>query len=107
MTQHSQAPSSSTSGFFQAVPVLPPQYTSIDALPHHLKARFENSGEASDDRVIARILSLYLPKDTTVVAKEAHHVARLSLNPSVLVHATDAEINHPVLRPLTTFGGRS
>jgi alkylation response protein AidB-like acyl-CoA dehydrogenase len=104
MTQHSQAPSSSTSGFFQAVPVLPPQYTSIDALPHHLKARFENSGEASDDRVIARILSLYLPKDTTVVAKEAHHVARLSLNPSVLVHATDAEINHPVLRPLTTFG---
>jgi alkylation response protein AidB-like acyl-CoA dehydrogenase len=104
MTQRSQAPSSSTTGFFQSLPVLPPQYTSVDVLPQHLRARLGNQGEASDDRVIARILNLYLPKETTVVTREAHHIARLSLNPSVLIHATDAETNHPVLRPLTTFG---
>lgn len=98
------APSSSTSGFFQALPVIPPQYTSPEALPKQLQNHYRSSTEASDDSVIARILDLYLPPNTTQVTNHAHHIARLSLNPSVLVHATDAETNHPVLRPLTTFG---
>jgi alkylation response protein AidB-like acyl-CoA dehydrogenase len=81
--------SSSTSGFFQKTPSLPPQYTAL---------------EQSDDSVFARILDLYFPSDATEVKEHAHKMARLALNPSVLTHATDAETNHPVLRPLTTFG---
>lgn len=93
MTQQPLAAASSTSGFFQALPILPPQYTSVNS-PHN----------ASDDKVIARVLALYLPPNTTNVTEHAHRLARLSLAPSVLKHATDAETNHPVLRPLTTFG---
>ncbi|KAH5994308.1 hypothetical protein HBI54_247650 [Parastagonospora nodorum] len=104
MTQPPQAASSSTSGFFQASPELQPQYTSIHALPSHLKARYADGQNASDDPITTRILKLYLPPNTTEVEKDAHKIARLSLNPTVLVHATDAETNHPVLRPFTTFG---
>ncbi|KAF2826573.1 hypothetical protein CC86DRAFT_370526 [Ophiobolus disseminans] len=93
MSQQPLAASSSTAGFFQALPALPPQYTCANS-PY----------DASDDRVIARVLALYLPPNTTNVAQHAHRLARLSLAPSVLKHATDAETNHPVLRPLTTFG---
>lgn len=103
MTQRPLEASSSTSGFFQALPVLPPQYTSRHALTGQAKAQHESKG-GSDDRVIDRVLSLYLPSDATEVSKHAHHIARVSLDPAVLVHATDAETNHPVLRPLTTFG---
>ncbi|KAF2688426.1 hypothetical protein K458DRAFT_384611 [Lentithecium fluviatile CBS 122367] len=85
--------SSSTSGFFQAAPALPPQYTAHD-----------DAIAASDDKIIARILHLYLPPNIPHVAKHLHHLARRSLDPKVLVHATDAETNHPVLRPLNTFG---
>jgi alkylation response protein AidB-like acyl-CoA dehydrogenase len=104
MTQQPQTASSSTAGFFQALPVIPPQYTSIDALPAHLRRKYANNTPPSDDKVVARILDLYLQPNTAEVTKHAHHIARLSLNPSALVHATDAETNHPVLRPLTTFG---
>jgi alkylation response protein AidB-like acyl-CoA dehydrogenase len=104
MTHSPQLASSSTSGFFQALPTLPPQYTSTDALPPQLRARYLTSGEASEDRIVTRILNLYLPPNSSEVTREAHHIARLSLHPSVLVHSTDAETNHPVLRPLTTFG---
>lgn len=104
MTQRPLAASSSTSGFFQALPVLPPQYTSIDALPSALRSQHASDTAASDDTIIARILGLYLPANTIEVTKHAHHIARLALSPSILVHATDAETNHPVLRPLTTFG---
>ncbi|KAH8706979.1 acyl-CoA dehydrogenase/oxidase [Phaeosphaeriaceae sp. PMI808] len=97
-------PASSRSGFFQALPVLPPQYTSLDALSSQPKSRYKNATEASDDKVLARVLDLYLPSKSTKVTEHAHRIARLSLDPSVLVHATDAESNHPVLRPLTTFG---
>ena len=38
------------------------------------------------------------------MTNHTHHLARLSLDPSVLAFATEAETNHPVLRPLTTFG---
>tara|TARA_R110002003_G_scaffold141_33_gene13155 strand:- start:9651 stop:11666 length:2016 start_codon:yes stop_codon:yes gene_type:complete len=103
MMQRPLEASSSTSGFFQALPVLPPQYTSAEALPTNVKGRHGSDG-LSDDRVIDRVFSLYLPSNANEVTKHAHHIARLSLNPSVLVHATDAETNHPVLRPLTTFG---
>ncbi|KAH7411557.1 hypothetical protein DE146DRAFT_241432 [Phaeosphaeria sp. MPI-PUGE-AT-0046c] len=103
MAQH-EPPASSTSGFFQALPELPPQYTSLDALPPHTARRCADDAELTDDKVIARVLDLYLPPNSTEVKKSAHHVARLALDPTVLVHATDAETNHPVLRPLTTFG---
>jgi alkylation response protein AidB-like acyl-CoA dehydrogenase len=93
------AASSSTTGFFQALPLLPPQYTSVESRSEHC-AR----STTSDDVIVDRILDLYLPVNTTEVSKHAHHIARLSLAPSVLAHATDAETNHPVLRPLTTFG---
>ncbi|CAO2648197.1 Nn.00g074640.m01.CDS01 [Neocucurbitaria sp. VM-36] len=104
MTQQPLAASSSTSGFFQALPVLPPQYTAVESLPQESRSQFKSSTDASDDKVISRILDLYLPPNATEVTKHVHHLARLSLNPSVLIHATDAETNHPVLRSLTTFG---
>jgi alkylation response protein AidB-like acyl-CoA dehydrogenase len=96
--------SSSTTGFFQALPVLPPQYSSVDALQKKLERRHNSNTEISDDTIIARVLNLYLPPNTTKVTNHAHRIARLSLKPSILAYATDAETNHPVLRPLTTFG---
>lgn len=104
MAQQPLAASSSTAGFFQEVPVLPPQYTALDSLPPATRSKYKSSTEASDDKVISRILDLYLPSDAFEAKKHAHHLARLSLDPAVLVYATDAETNHPVLRPLTTFG---
>jgi alkylation response protein AidB-like acyl-CoA dehydrogenase len=64
----------------------------------------DDAVSSSDDKALARILALYLPPNATPVTEHVHHLARLSLHPSVLVHSTDAETNHPVLRPLTTFG---
>lgn len=96
--------SSSTSGFFQKLPSLPPQYTALEPLASVNPSQYRRSIGASDDKVFARILDLYLPYDATEVKKHAHNIARLALDPSVLIHATDAETNHPVLRSLTTFG---
>lgn len=96
--------SSSTLGFFQALPVLPPQYTSISSLPVQIQTRIRNGSDPSDDQVIARIMALYLPPNTKIVHDHAHRLARRSIDLTVLVHSTDAETNHPVLRPLTTFG---
>ncbi|KAI4701752.1 hypothetical protein J4E89_010596 [Alternaria sp. Ai002NY15] len=107
MTQQPLQASSSTSGFFQALPVLPPQYTNPNSLPDAVKSRYSSSAEASDDKVVARILDLYLPHDATTATDRVHHLARLSLNPSILKYATDAETNHPVLRPLSTFGAEN
>ena len=104
MAQQPLVASSSTTGFFQALPVLQPQYTSLDSLPDANRKLYKSSADTSDDKVLARILDLYLPPNTTEVTQHAHHIARRSLDPSILVHATDAENNHPVLRPLTTFG---
>lgn len=101
------AASTSTAGFFQALPVLPPQYSSLEKLPKASAQQYKSSTEASDDKVVARILDLYLPPNTTEVTQHAHHLARLSLDPSILLYATDAETNHPVLRPLTTFGAEN
>lgn len=94
--------SSSTAGFFQALPALPPQYTSPDATS---PATSRTSGTSlADDKVFARILDLYLPSNRATVTSHLHRVARVALDPRVLAHATDAETNHPVLRSLTTFG---
>ncbi|KAJ4293500.1 hypothetical protein N0V90_008783 [Kalmusia sp. IMI 367209] len=96
MSRQSFAPASSTSGFFQALPVLPPQYTRSTAEG--------STNDISDDRVLARMTDLYLPSNVADVTQHIHHLARRALDPAVLKHATDAETNHPVLRPLTTFG---
>ncbi|KAJ4379017.1 hypothetical protein N0V86_005894 [Didymella sp. IMI 355093] len=93
--------SSSTAGFFQALPTLPPQYTSPDTAPASNQA---NVTVHVDDRVFARILDLYLPSNRAIVTSHLHRVARIALDPRVLAHATDAETNQPVLRSLTTFG---
>ncbi|KAI8943859.1 hypothetical protein NX059_001831 [Plenodomus lindquistii] len=105
MDQERLAASSSTAGFFQALPVLPPQFSARDQFPSLTQTQKQNDvPDSSDDKILDRIVDLYLPPNTTEVTKHAHHIARLSLQPSMLKHATDAETNHPVLRPLTTFG---
>jgi alkylation response protein AidB-like acyl-CoA dehydrogenase len=96
--------SSSTKGFFQALPTLPPQYHHPTKLSSHPRPDHKNATSLSDDKVLDRILNLYLPTDCEEVKNHIHHIARVALNPSVLAHAIDAETNHPVLRPLTTFG---
>lgn len=89
-------PSSSTAGFFQAFPVLPPRYTSPNST---------TSDRLADDVVFARILSLYLPKDPPEdLLRSIHDFSRQAIHPSVLAHSVDAEVNQPVLRPLNTFG---
>jgi alkylation response protein AidB-like acyl-CoA dehydrogenase len=107
MTQQPPSASSSTAGFFQALPVLPPQYTNPKSHPNPGKSTNASAIEASDDKVVARILDLYLPQGVTEATKHIHHLARLSLNPSILKYSTDAETNHPVLRPLSTFGAEN
>ncbi|KAF2640463.1 hypothetical protein P280DRAFT_489978 [Massarina eburnea CBS 473.64] len=91
MAKSDPTPSSATTGFFQELPVLSPQYSVRHA-------------EASDDRVFARILSLYLPSDVPHVNEHVQRMARVALDPEVLIHSCDAEVNHPTLRPLSTFG---
>ncbi|UPX18162.1 uncharacterized protein EKO05_0008472 [Ascochyta rabiei] len=98
----SPAASSSTTGFFQALPSLPPQYTSPDP---SLSALFpKHIASTSDDKAFARILDLYTPPNNGTITSHLHSIARIVLDPQVLSYATDAETNHPVLRALTTFG---
>lgn len=89
-------PSSSTDGFFQTLPDVPPAYTHVDT-------QQQGPHAGSDDTVFARILGLYLPRKSEVGAS-IHKLSRRALHPSTLCLATDAEVNQPVLRPLTTFG---
>ncbi|XDG05496.1 hypothetical protein ABKA04_005111 [Annulohypoxylon sp. FPYF3050] len=94
--------SSSTEGFFQPFPVLEPQYTSNKVLESSLS---KSSQQLSDDPVLARVLSLYLPQEAQdEVGASIHKLSRRVLEPSVLQHSVDAEINVPTLHPLTTFG---
>lgn len=104
MATRSLVPSSSTWGFFQAFPTIPPQFTTAGGLPSPPALQHKNALCTSDDKALARILMLYLPPAASTVTRHIHQLARLSLHPSVLVHSTDAETNHPILRPLTTFG---
>ncbi|KAF9701172.1 hypothetical protein EKO04_000008 [Ascochyta lentis] len=93
--------SSSTTGFFQALPSLPPQYTSPDSSP---TTSHKDSHSNAGDIVFARILDLYTPSQNATITSHLHRIARIALDPQVLSYATDAETNHPVLRALTTFG---
>lgn len=96
--------SSAVDGFFQELPVLPPLFT--------LPGNGNNSDASatldpkliSDDIALARVLQLYLPAAIVEPAQTIHHLARLALEPSVLAHAVDAEVNRPTLRPFNTFG---
>lgn len=89
--------SSSTAGFFQALPVVPPQYnaSSTNQSDHGL----------SDDTVFSRILSIYLPSPIPDhVSTQLHDFSRLVLAPSTLRHTVDCDTNLPTLSALTTFG---
>lgn len=77
--------SSSTSGFFQKRPVIPPQY-------------FE-------DQALQRIVSLHLPTPLPqVISDDLIRFSRLVLSKPILDHLADAEQNIPYLKPLNTFG---
>jgi len=95
-------PSSSTTGFFQVLPALSPQYTSSSSPQSHLHK--DCIPLSSDDKALNQILDLYLPPHADHVFDHVHRIARIALNPTVLKHSTDAETNRPTLRPLTTFG---
>ncbi|KAL1585314.1 hypothetical protein WHR41_05839 [Cladosporium halotolerans] len=89
--------SSSTTGFFQALPKILPQYTCL-----HLAS---DQNEAVDDKVLTRLVRQYLPADgQKAVGKSMHDMSRTVLERSVLAHAVEAETSTPYLRPLTTFG---
>lgn len=91
--------SSATEGFFQSLPSIPPQYTSQTS-----KIKSEPS-EPTDDAILPRLLSLYLPKPLPIqIDQHLHHLSREILKPNVQRWTVDAETNLPTLHPLTTFG---
>lgn len=89
--------SSSTSGFFQQLPTVLPQYTSPELAT--------SQNEAADDPVLVRLLKQYLPAaGQRQAGKVMHDISRTVLEPAVLKHAVEAETVTPTLQPLTTFG---
>jgi alkylation response protein AidB-like acyl-CoA dehydrogenase len=89
-------PSSATTGFFQALPILNPQYTSPS---------LTSSVPPVEDTAFSRALSLYLPNPIPpIVERQLHDFARKCLDPETLRYGVDAETNPPKLEPLTTFG---
>ncbi|KAK5078464.1 hypothetical protein LTR51_000654 [Lithohypha guttulata] len=91
-------PSSTTAGFFQQLPVIPPAYTSSTQ-----KQSVKNS---DDDAVLRNILNLYLPSPCPPeVDQSLHDLARTCLDPSTLRLTVDCEVNQPTLHLLGTFGG--
>ncbi|KAH0843980.1 hypothetical protein AYO21_02257 [Fonsecaea monophora] len=104
MAESRLQPSSSTAGFFQTFPVLPPRYSASSGLPNANDSEWNNHKRLSDDAVFARILSIYLPGNAGPAMRSIHDFSRRAIHPSVLSHSVDAEINQPVLRPLNTFG---
>lgn len=97
----SRKPSSSTDGFFQSIPTVPPAYTFVND-----GSANSSSLAASDDSTLARILNLYLPPESSV-GVSVHNLSRRALDPVILNLATDAEVNPPIIRPLTTFGNQN
>ncbi|EED20465.1 acyl-CoA dehydrogenase, putative [Talaromyces stipitatus ATCC 10500] len=78
-------PSSSTKGFFQLKPTIPPQYL--------------------EDRALLRIISLYLPTPLpSTISSDLLRFSKLVLSKPVLGYIADAEKNLPYLKPLTSFG---
>ncbi|KAJ4679121.1 hypothetical protein HRR95_004380 [Exophiala dermatitidis] len=109
-------PSSATSGFFQTLPVVPPQYTQSspsstrslqehqDRNHHHNHDHVDDHGP-SDDIILDRILAIYLPTPIPhEISQPLHDFARQVLNPTTLAHTVDCETNLPTIHPLTTFG---
>ncbi|KAJ6128094.1 hypothetical protein N7471_009311 [Penicillium samsonianum] len=94
----SKKPSSSTDGFFQSIPTVPPAYTFVNDGSSN-----SSSLAASDDIALARILDLYLPRESSA-GVSVHNLSRRALDPVTLNLATDAEVNQPIIRPLGTFG---
>jgi alkylation response protein AidB-like acyl-CoA dehydrogenase len=78
-------PSSSTKGFFQPHPSIPPQYL--------------------EDRALQRIISFHLPTPTpSSISDDLLRFSQLALSKPVLGYIADAERNLPYLKPLTSFG---
>ncbi|KAB8257405.1 hypothetical protein BDV32DRAFT_160521 [Aspergillus pseudonomiae] len=96
-TANSKKPSSSTEGFFQSLPLVPPAYTSNND-------HTQSAQKLSDDIALARVLDLYLPQNCPSVTTSIHNLSRLALDPKILQLGVDAEVNQPTLRALTTFG---
>ncbi|CRK19392.1 hypothetical protein BN1708_012628, partial [Verticillium longisporum] len=89
--------SSATSGFFQQLPAILPQYTAPQLANAH--------DEATDDVVLTRLTKLYLPDSSQqVVGKAMHEISRTVPEPATLKHAVEAETVPPTWQPLTTFG---
>lgn len=77
--------SSSTKGFFQTKPEIPPQYL--------------------EDRVLRRVISLYLPSPIpSSISDDLLRFSHLVLSKRILGYVADAEKNTPFLKPLTSFG---
>ncbi|KIV91746.1 hypothetical protein PV10_06253 [Exophiala mesophila] len=90
--------SSSSSGFFQALPKVPPQYSSPEP-------NSQNKHEASDDAVLSRVLSIYLPSPLPQhIQSHLHNFSRLVLSPSTLQYTVDCDTDLPTIHQLTTFG---
>ncbi|EXJ89365.1 hypothetical protein A1O3_02432 [Capronia epimyces CBS 606.96] len=93
-------PSSSTTGFFQALPIVPPQYSRPAS-----NTASASRHDTSDDTVLPRILSLYLPDPIPAeISEPLHDFSRLVLHPSTLEYTVDCDTDQPTLHPLTTFG---
>lgn len=101
MASTTRKPSSSTDGFFQSIPTVPPAYTFVND-----GSANSSSLAASDDSALARILNLYLPRKSSV-GVSVHNLSRRALDPATLNLATDAEVNQPIIRPLNTFGNQN
>lgn len=77
--------SSSTKGFFQKKPEIPPQYL--------------------EDRALQRIISLYLPSPIpTSISEDLVRFSHFVLSKRIIGYIADAERNTPYLKPLTSFG---
>ncbi|KMP04622.1 Y45F3A.3b [Coccidioides immitis H538.4] len=82
---HGMEPSSSTAGFFQGPPVIPP---SIE-----------------DDGIFRRVVSLHLPSPIPQhLYQDLTQFSNLVLSKPIQSHIADAERNLPSVKPLTTFG---
>lgn len=99
--------SSAVDGFFQELPILPPLFTLPGVDTNSGVSAALDSKLVSDDVALARVLQLYLPPATVEPARTIHHLARLALEPDVLAHAVDAEVNRPTLKPFNTFGNEN
>ncbi|KAH8693777.1 acyl-CoA dehydrogenase/oxidase [Talaromyces proteolyticus] len=77
--------SSSTKGFFQTKPVIPPQFP--------------------EDKALQRIISLHLPSPTPKsISDDLLRFSRLVLSKQILGYIADAERNTPYVKSHTSFG---